>query len=282
MSVPPFPRGRLCQPEYTLVITCFFDDSGQEGQADHRHVVLAGYIGNHDSWWLFQQRWEHLLMVHGIPEIHMKNWLSTAAAKGWSTVKRNTVLLDFIEVINGCRLIGLGAAVDANVWRNLPEARRKKFGDAQEFCFQRIVRRTIDRLEQVESREDISLIFDQDFTIAGRRLNLFKHIYKGDSRVRNRVAQVSFANSRAFSQLQAADILAWHTRRQLYAQEKHEPELASWKALFTKMPFVALDYEGEFWNKEMMEANFTAVEKELAANGRIAIQGVSSPKKKKK
>jgi len=260
------------------VITCFFDDSGQEGQADHRHVVLAGYIGDQESWWLFQQRWQHHLMLHGIPEIHMKTWISTASEKGWNTVKRNSVLQDFIEVINGCRLIGLGVAVDADVWRNLPEARRKKFGNAQEFCFQRIVRRTIDRLEQVESRDDIAITFDQDFTLSGRRLNLFQRIYKGDPRVRSRVAQVSFANSRAYRQLQAADVLAWHTRRQLYAQEKHEPELASWKALFTEMPFVSLDYEGEFWDAAMMEAEFSNVEADLERAGKISIRGVPLPK----
>ena len=215
-------RRSLARSEYTFVISCFFDDSGTESQKDHRHVVLAGYIGPDETWGQFFHSWRHLLLRHGIPAVHMKSWLKTAKEKEWSTAQRNDVLAEFIELIQKSKLIGFGVGVDADFWRALPADRRKAFGSAQEFCCQRILRLVIDRIDASNLNDDISLIFDQDFEFARPRLRLLEHLYKTDPRIRGRVTQISFASSRVFYQLQAADILAWHARRHLYTIERHE------------------------------------------------------------
>jgi hypothetical protein len=140
-----WPRGLFELPRIRVVIECFFDDSGKESDPSHRFVVLAGYMIGGD-WGGFYGAWRHLLIRHGIPSIHMKEILGIARNKGWDIPKLNDVLREFIGVIKEAKLIGFGIAVDAAEWRALSKESRKMFGDAQEFCCSRILRRIMDRL----------------------------------------------------------------------------------------------------------------------------------------
>jgi len=245
------------------MIECFFDDSGKESQPDHRFVVMAGYIGHDGIWFPFIQKWRHLLMRHALPALHMREWVKVCQAKKWGSDQGHIVIRDFVQVIRESQLIGLGIAVDAEAWRGLPSNRRRAFGNAQEFCFQRIMRRVIDRVAAAEERDRIALIFDQDFQFAKPRLGLLERLSKGDPRISQQVAAISFADSRAYYQLQAADLLAWETRRHLVDRTAGRPGATRWQALFESLPYGELDYEGEYWDLSMIEKNFSAVEAEL-------------------
>jgi hypothetical protein len=56
----------------------------------------------------------------------------------------------------------------------------------------------MDRLDTIGLRhERVTLIFDQDFEFVRRRLRLFEELKKRYQPIRERVAQVSFADSRS-------------------------------------------------------------------------------------
>jgi hypothetical protein len=96
-------------------------------------------------WGRFQNLWGHLLIKHGLPDVHMKVILKLAKQKSWDIPKLNEVLQEFILSIKSAPgLIGFGVAVDADEWRKLKPERKHRFGDAQEFCCSRIVRRITD------------------------------------------------------------------------------------------------------------------------------------------
>jgi hypothetical protein len=95
--------------------------------------------------------------------------------------KRREVVLDFVKVIKQCRLIGFGVGVDAHVWANLGKDRLEAFGNAKEFCFQRIVRRVVDRLEEAHEQEPLQLIFDRDIEYARRAPPALRKPIKGRS-----------------------------------------------------------------------------------------------------
>ncbi len=242
------------------MIECFFDDSGTESALSNRFVVIAGYLTHESYWYVFNQKWRHLLIRHGLPKLHMKEWVKFCEEREWDHPKRHSVVSEFIQVIRDTQLIGFGVAVDAQIWRELTPKRRKAFGNAQEFCFQRIMRRVVDRMEEAQERDPVSIIFDRDFQFARPRLGLLEHLYKTDTRLAQQVASISFSDSRYYYQLQAADLLAWVTRKRLIDEIEEKPSTPKWDELFADLPYGELDYAGEYWDSKEIEKHFSVVE----------------------
>lgn len=267
MSGPRTGPHGLARPEYTLVIECFFDDSGKEGDHTSPYPCLAGYIAHESYWWDFVRDWKHLLLRHGIEAVHMKEIAGIAQKKGWTGIQRNDILSEFVQVIKKNRLIGFGVGVDAACWRKLEPKRRKAFGNAQEFCFQRIVRCVVDRMDEAKEQESVALIFDRDMEFSRPRLGLFEHLLKGDRRVGARIASIAFADSKRFVQLQAADLLAWETRKELINRAGKSESTPRYNDLMQSLPYIDPDYTGEFWDEGYTHKAFAAVEAEIKQAG---------------
>jgi hypothetical protein len=257
---------RRLHPEWKIVIHAFFDDSGGERDPQSRFSCLAGYLAHETYWTRFQDYWRHLLLRHGLPYLHMREYVKIANDRGWGTVHRNSVVLEFVQVVKECRLIGFGVGVDAQAWRKLSRDRRAAFGDAQQFCFTRIMRRVVDRLELAQEPEPIQVFFDRDMEYARPRLRFFDHILKFDRRAAERVAALSFADSQWYSPLQAADMLAWETRKHLIARADKTPSSQRFGELLTALPWVDLEYAaGEYWDQDEIDREFPKIEAEHEA-----------------
>ena len=143
------------------------------------------------NWWeFFDTKWLSLLLKYDIPFIHLKDAISIARKKGWDIPKLNDVLAEFAAAIRESNLVGIGVGVHMEAWREVPKELRDRLGDAQIFCCSRVVRRILDRLETVGLRQEkITIIFDQDFEFARRRLRLFEELKKRFEPIRERVVQ---------------------------------------------------------------------------------------------
>jgi hypothetical protein len=249
------------------VFQCYFDDSAKESEPTNRFVVMAGYLAVDEVWGRFQNLWGHLLVKHGLPDVHMKAVLKIAKEKAWDIPKLSAILREFVLAIRAAPgLIGFGVAVDANEWRKQSPERKRLFGDAQEFCCSRIVRRVRDRLSSAGlAHEQMALIFDQDFDFARRRLTLFKHITERYADLRESLAILSFADARHYYPLQAADLLAWETRRHLVNVVDGKRDTARWDDLMAALPSGEFDYEGEYWDKKLIDSEIPKVEAANAA-----------------
>jgi Protein of unknown function (DUF3800) len=259
------------------VFHCYFDDSGKESEPTNRFVVIAGYLAVDIVWDRLEHVWSHLLIKHGLSHVHMKDILGVAKAKGWDIPKLNSVLADFIRAIKAAPgLIGFGVAVDADEWRKLSPERRKRFGDAQEFACSRIVRRVRDRLiEAGHERELLGIFFDQDFEFARRRITLIEELRKRSPDLRNALAQVTFADAELFYPLQAADLLAWETRRHLINRVGGKLNTARWAELMAALPHGEFEYAaGEYWDKALIDSELPKVE---AANDALASSSKGQP-----
>jgi hypothetical protein len=148
---------------FTLMIQCFFDDSGKE--ADSPFVVVAGYIARDIYWQKFNDMWKHMLMKHGTRQVHMKDLIGLHREYkrlGWDETKRNEVISDCASLIKHSELIGIGVAVDARHYVTLSKERRKRFGSVQEFCFQRVVRMLMDIVDKADVEGSVSVMVDFD------------------------------------------------------------------------------------------------------------------------
>ena len=64
---------------------------------------------------------------------------------------------------------------------------------------------------------------------------------------------ITFGHPMFFPGLQAADLLAWETRKELARDGRFEPT-RRWKAMFTRMPDYRLEYViSELWEEEHFE-----------------------------
>jgi hypothetical protein len=107
----------------------------------------------------------------------------------------------------------------------------------------------------------MAMFFDQDFDYARRRLTLFKHITNRYSDLRESLTVLSFADARYHYPLQAADLLAWETRRHLINLVEGERETARWRELMAALPSGEFNYEGEYWDKKLIDSELPKVEK---------------------
>jgi hypothetical protein len=149
--------------------------------------------------------------------------------------------------------------------RNLPKERRSVFGDAQQFCFMRIVRRVVDRLELAADPEAIQIFFDRDMEYARQRLRFFDQILKMDRLSSVRISALSFADSKWYLPLQAADVLAWETRKQLIARADKTQSSQRFRELTTALPLVDLEFAaGEFWDQAEIDKEFPKIEATIA------------------
>jgi hypothetical protein len=196
----------------------------------------------------------------------MKELVGVPQQRGWNATQRNNVVLEFIDAIKAAKLIGFGVAVDSEAWRSLSSERIKAFGNAQEFCFTRIMRRISDRLDLAQEKESVAVVFDQDFEFSRRRLALFQNLWSFERRIAEKYAAIMFADAERYPPLQAADLLAWTTRRELMLRAKKLQPSNRYRELFAALPYYDPEYAaGEFWDQGEIDREFPKVEAERAA-----------------
>jgi hypothetical protein len=163
------------------------------------------------------------------------------------------MLADFIRIIKENQLIGFGIGVDANHWRSQPETRRPKLTNVQDFCFQRIMKKVVEKLKAVKPEDVFSVTFDTDPEFAATRLHRFYEILEHDHNARHYLASITFADPKTYLQLQAADLLAWETRKELIQKAGGYSSSPRYKALFTALSAYDLEYHSELWDKEALD-----------------------------
>jgi hypothetical protein len=256
-----------------FVINCFLDDSGKDNNTSERAVVLAGYLGDDRSWHALTDQWLHLLFKHGISWVHMREMIPLQGEygnRGWTPTIRDGILAEFIQAIRQSDLAGFGVAVDADAWRALPrEIKTSDGGDgsAHDFCFARILRKVKDRIKLVRPRDFISIKFDCDQEFSPTRFRRFSAAKEHDEELRWYLGEISFSDPKIYAPLQAADLLAWETRKQLVQKLGGYNSTPRWKELFFMNELTSvstgLDYSGEYWTAKDLEENLVKPYMEL-------------------
>jgi hypothetical protein len=217
---------------------------------------MAGYLADMSYWNIFVPQWRHFLLKHGLGQIHMRNLIPLQGEYrelGWDARKRNEALVDFIRVIRETHLIGFGVGVDADYWRKVRK-RYEKCEDVQTFCFARIMKMVVGRMKRAAERDVVVVHFDTARKFGSTRFNLFSEIWERDPDARQYLSSICFADPRIYLPLQAADFLAWETRKNLIQKIGGYQSTPRWKQLFEVLEGVTLDYQSELWDKPEIEA----------------------------
>jgi Protein of unknown function (DUF3800) len=257
-------RHPLVYEIWLMLLEAYFDDSGKESDRHNRVVCIAGYMSPTGFWNDFNQKWEGTLLQHGLTELHMKLWGAIKKEKGWANAKADAVLNDFIDIIRGAKLWGFGAGVDADQWRALPRNKQKLFGSAQEFVMQRVFRLIIDEIRTHQIAAHLNIVFDQDEGYSKPRLTRFFGVKRIDPLAKRHAAIISFADAKVCYSLQAADLLAYLTRKRLMEREEGTSESTHWLRLMTPAPDLEhTRYKWDGWFGPSIEAELDKAAQEV-------------------
>jgi hypothetical protein len=192
--------------------------------------------------------------------LHMKDFMNANSTEyaylNWDWNKKKSVLEDFSAAIKMSQLAGFGVALDAEAWRRLPKEFIKANGTAQEFCFIRILRMVVERMKRSCPDERISILFDCDRTFAPSRFQRYIQVREKVADAARFLNAFTVGEPKVFQPLQAADLLAWETRKDLLRQIEGLDSRPEFQHMMKNLPGFFPDYTAELWTAELLEREF--------------------------
>lgn len=233
----------------------YFDDNGSVSSSNF--VCLAGYASPHTRWDAFVPEWREMLRRHGIKMIHMKDLMPLRGEYeklGWDYPKRDAVLTECIDIINRCAFNGFGIGVDAKHWRALKTEERAYLGNPITLCFERILRRVVEKFRNVGQEVHVPVTFDDNPQYAPTFYARWSDLRKTRPDLKRRIGAITFADDSIYYPLQAADLLAHQTGKDVQQKILGYDSTRHFKHLFfpNDLP-TPVNYESEFYNAPALE-----------------------------
>jgi hypothetical protein len=212
------------------MLRAYIDDSRQDDAPGM--YVLAGYIADATKWQDFADEWD--LVLAGPPKLHHLKTSDMYRLKarnsvfcGWTAEERDARLLALAKITNKYVLASVQTAIRSvdfeNILGQFP-------GDPQlnrpyPFLFYSIMGGIVSRLGDLQIDDKVEFFFDTQGNESKQKLRDGFHEAKllHQGWLNDRIAgEPEFKNDEDVSPLQAADLMAWHFRRNLveHAQGK--------------------------------------------------------------
>jgi len=196
-----------------VVLVCYLDDSGEEAECI---VTCAGYLSFADEWQKFEAEARDFFNFEGVEYLHTVDLHQRRDQfDGWDTPRTQRFAQNFFSILN--RHVGLGFEFSVLKTR-FKEMKAvhcvKREGSAYAFCFKGIVDRIVKNegfLSVIdEPGVDLSFVVEAGNKNNQDILEIFKDYRKKDPR---RFAGLVFEKKKTHIALQAADFLAYYSRR---------------------------------------------------------------------
>jgi hypothetical protein len=212
------------------------DESGKLGK-NTDFTSFCGYIAHISEWQRLDLEWNNARLRFQCPPIHMSRimapdqkddeWKATKNKWGmdWEA-RRDLMLQDFAKTVLAAQVICIGAVVDAAHFRHLCDIDPKfkaRFKDPIYMAFHTFVMRGIEKTEIIDKCSPITLFLDDDKQFA---MGCYDYIWQLKSdfpKARERVHGVAFVNDASYPGVQAADMIAYESRR-LMVERKAKPD----------------------------------------------------------
>ncbi len=206
------------------MLQAWFDESGRGLDPV---FVLAGYVGFADR--IKDCAGEYQAVMRKSPELPYLKGIAANALKyefaGWTEAERDAKLCELIAVIRKYELIALSVAIDSRAFKKVLRQPKgiMKNPDALAYCH--IVTWLLHSASVKQPPEQIELIFDQGVLSREKQISesydgMRSHLPKKLSDML--VSRPRFENDKENLPLQAADLFAWHTRRDYEEQLLHK------------------------------------------------------------
>jgi Protein of unknown function (DUF3800) len=207
----------------------FIDESGGKGQGPF--FVMAGLVGQAESWMEFSERWRTVLKEP--PSIARFKMSEAANMSGcfaaWKAKDRDAKLSALIDVMAGRDLAAIGTIVDMEAFAEVIAPRNKRpLNRPYFFAFQTMIVAACYEAVACGERQRLEIIFDEHVIFGAEAQRWFplakKLLFDFPELMAVAPTEPMFKSDDEFMPLQAADLVAWIFRRGFSG--RHAPELA--------------------------------------------------------
>lgn len=204
------------------IVYFFSDESGK--QKKNRSVTVAGVGISKDRLESFEAAWEVLLRSYGIQEFHMARLgkihetHGTKLLSGQTLVERQELLFPFADCIAKYFEVGLMQATDVEGFIKLTTEARQLIGGPMDAHFMTFSRGLLEVVKYIREEDQVSVICDDNLQLAWDTYLHYRALSASSDEVQKKIAGITFAKSRHFLALQAADMVAFLTRKEAIAR----------------------------------------------------------------
>jgi len=239
------------------MFVAYFDESGT--QRGSPVVAVAGFLAPVKQWERFQAEWARVLQQEGLSFFHATDWENRQGQfKGWDNDQRIAVYKKLTGIIQRRITIPVLTAVntadyaEAKLWEMVQEDfPRNPYGFCALVCMQIIG----NWADQVKYNGPIAYVFEDGAAHRTELTTSLRDILRDDvNKRRFRFISSTYADKRAFTPLQAADILAYEACKDMRNQtvDGHvRRQRVSYRALLDGIRGSWLNYKScRFFSKE--------------------------------
>ena len=211
------------------MLQCYMDDSGSHDEAEN--CVFGGYWGSDRVWREFEWEWKRVLESEGIEEFHAKkfwprfNGQRLKPYSGWNDERHRSFIDRLLSVIEDSRITPFVCGVLNADWEKVPLAYRRA-------ATPRLAREKNDDLRPLYLSFSVAVVkaaayckpgirmhfFVDNGPLAGRIAQRYSDLKKSAEEdraddLRFALGQLTLADSKIATPLQAADLLAYEAHR---------------------------------------------------------------------
>lgn len=212
---------------YLTVLGAYMDESGLEDDPTPVGFVFsyAGLLAPLDDWEEFSAKWVELLLAEDLPdppELHMKNFLhSQDDFEGWDTERKTRVLSGLIDLINSTPAIGHACITDrgkpkewvGTLAGNMMANKEIFYTSGLCHCALNLSARSS---MFIGADEEITFICGDNKEWGFELLRWYAEMKESEElpiELRRRLGPIALASPKRLPPLQAADLLAYESRR---------------------------------------------------------------------
>jgi hypothetical protein len=232
-------RMALCESDgNVIVIKVAMDESGVH---DGSPVLTVGaYVARPGLWRDWTKRWN--VAKRPIKMFHAVDCANFAGEfKGWTAERRDPLVVRLLDVLRESDFPGCVIGLHMDEFRKAMAGRGdllSTFGEPYVACFHWVVQTIINVAVEVGSQERIGFVHEcNDYR--QEALEAFAWI-KRYGNPGHRVVGLTFAETRDYVPLQAADVLAYEGNKRL--RDPSRPERRPWQALNPDGRIIAMHY----------------------------------------
>ncbi len=214
--VSGFPAAHWAERTLVILQACVDDSSGAEPPV----FVLAGFVSSYPRWVEFTEEWKTELEKS--PSLEYFKMKEAAACRGqfegWTFSQRDDRVANFASIIKKNVIGGFACVVPIKDYKQVFEGKISKVMDNPYFLTFYGVMQTLMRMQHfVGDDRPVDFVFDEQGKQVGQALSAWKYwmefstpeagLFIGSPPISR--------DDKYFLPLQAADILAWRTRRNI-------------------------------------------------------------------